>query len=245
MPYNFPHPVRAVVFDVYGTLLEIGPAPADALSRWHACWRNAFGDLPVPDLDEISARCRELVKQSHAASACQGIEFPEVDWPAILSGAIPELNRLSADARDEWVFVHQQCQRSLRGEAEAVPWINDLHRRGILLGIASNAQAYTRRELNVALPDLRMDLFHPQLSLWSYECGFSKPNPLIFDRLTARMLELGVKAGEILMVGDRIDNDVLPAIRAGWQAWHLWPVEGRNAGPWSSLVRSVPLLGAN
>ncbi|WP_234003884.1 MULTISPECIES: HAD family hydrolase [unclassified Nocardiopsis] len=47
--------------------------------------------------------------------------------------------------------------------------------------------------------------------------GTQKPEPEFFDRVLelADRVRPGVTAGEILYVGDRVDNDVLPARRAG------------------------------
>jgi FMN phosphatase YigB (HAD superfamily) len=243
MPHKFTHPIRAVIFDIYGTLMEFGPPPADAEDQWRVCWAEFFPGASAPDLCELSARCGQLIRKSHAESAAQGVECPEVNWQEILCGVLPELSGLDVAARDTVIFRHQQCLRSLRGAAEALPWIRGLKREGILLGIASNAQAYTLTELAAVLPALRMDAFHPDLCLWSYRCGFSKPNPRIFSTLTERLAVMGVHPTEILMVGDRLDNDVTPALRAGWQAWHLSANEGGCSGPWRALIASVPISG--
>src|ERR1051325_2066946 len=38
--------VGAVICDIYGTLLEVGPAPADADKRWARLWRQWLGAAP-------------------------------------------------------------------------------------------------------------------------------------------------------------------------------------------------------
>lgn len=54
----------------------------------------------------------------------------------------------------------------------------------------------------------------------SDDWGVSKPDPEFFDRVLslAEAARPGVAPGEILYVGDRVDNDVLPAQRAGMRA---------------------------
>jgi putative hydrolase of the HAD superfamily len=115
--------------------------------------------------------------------------------------------------------------------ATALRWLKD---RPSLLGIASNAQAYTLRELSEALAThaLGMDLFESHLCFWSFQHGFSKPDPHVFQILTARLAARGIGSAEILMVGDRFDNDIEPARNHGWPTWHL----GRLAdGDWAGL----------
>ncbi|HEV8105049.1 MAG TPA: HAD family hydrolase [Gaiellaceae bacterium] len=56
--------------------------------------------------------------------------------------------------------------------------------------------------------------------------GVSKPDPGFFTRLIE---EAGVPADKIAYVGDRVDNDILPALAAGLVAVHV------RRGPWGLL----------
>ena len=98
-----------------------------------------------------------------------------------------------------------------------------LVKMGTLMGIASNAQAYTLRELSreLAVAGLDMGIFDPHLCFWSFEHGFSKPDPHVFRNLSARLQTRGINPENILMVGDRLDNDIEPALAQGWSGWHL------------------------
>ena len=62
-----------------------------------------------------------------------------------------------------------------------------------------------------------MDLFERDLCVLSFEHGFSKPDPHVFRILTARLLAGGIRPGETLMVGDRLDNDILPEAAQEWE----------------------------
>jgi FMN phosphatase YigB (HAD superfamily) len=53
-----------------------------------------------------------------------------------------------------------------------------------------------------------------------------KPDAVFFERLVDLV---GVAAGEVAYVGDRVDNDVVPSARAGLVAVHL------RRGPWGRL----------
>ena len=61
--------------------------------------------------------------------------------------------------------------------------------------------------------------------------GIEKPAPEFFARLIETA---GLPAGEIAYVGDRVDNDVLPAKRAGMVAVFL------RRGPWGVIQATWP-----
>ncbi len=218
--------IRAVICDVYGTILELGAPPADADARWARLCPDALGIGRAPALGIVSARCREIVARDHAAAREGGVAFPEVSWPGVMERALPELCGLAGTDREDFVFDHIQLLRSTRLMRGAAEFLAAARARGIVLGIASNAQAYTLRELDAA--GIGIADFERELSVWSFENGFSKPDPRVFEMLGARLARRGIRAPEILMIGDRRDNDIEPAEALGWRTWLLagendWP----------------------
>jgi FMN phosphatase YigB (HAD superfamily) len=61
--------------------------------------------------------------------------------------------------------------------------------------------------------------------------GVSKPDPAFFERIVQVS---GLPASSIAYVGDRVDNDVVPAVRAGMAAVHV------RRGPWGVLQADWP-----
>jgi beta-phosphoglucomutase-like phosphatase (HAD superfamily) len=61
--------------------------------------------------------------------------------------------------------------------------------------------------------------------------GVEKPSPAFFARLAE---ETGVEPAKIAYVGDRVDNDVEPALAAGMTAVHI------RRGPWGYLHGPPP-----
>jgi len=61
--------------------------------------------------------------------------------------------------------------------------------------------------------------------------GLNKPNPEFFERIVR---ESGCRPDEIAYVGDRVDNDILPAAAAGFVAIHI------IRGPWGFIQRDWP-----
>ena len=67
--------------------------------------------------------------------------------------------------------------------------------------------------------------------LISADLGFEKPSPGFFEKVSERV---GVPAEDVLYVGDRVDNDVLPAKASGMQAVLI------RRGPWGYLQAEWP-----
>jgi HAD superfamily hydrolase (TIGR01662 family) len=65
----------------------------------------------------------------------------------------------------------------------------------------------------------------------SASLGVRKPDLAFFAKVVERM---GCPADEVAYVGDRVDNDVLPAVAAGLVAIHV------RRGPWGRLQRTPP-----
>lgn len=94
-----------------------------------------------------------------------------------------------------------------------------LREEGFLLGLAGNQPGYAE-ELLMAM-GLPVDIVAS-----SARWGVEKPAPEFFSRIA---LEAGMPAAAIAYVGDRLDNDVLPARAAGMTSIFL------RRGPWGHL----------
>jgi FMN phosphatase YigB (HAD superfamily) len=89
--------------------------------------------------------------------------------------------------------------------ADALPCLAALRARGLRLGAAGNMHARHEEFLRP----------HVDFVGSSERWGVEKPDSSFFAHLVD---EAGVPAGEILYVGDRVDNDVVPALAAGLHA---------------------------
>lgn len=104
---------------------------------------------------------------------------------------------------------------------DALPCLEGLRRRGLLVGAAGNTGPATEDMLRE----------HVDVVGSSARWGVEKPSPEFFARIVD---ETGLAAGEIAYVGDRVDNDVEPALAAGMTAVHL------RRGPWGYLHEPPP-----
>jgi HAD superfamily hydrolase (TIGR01549 family) len=104
---------------------------------------------------------------------------------------------------------------------DALPCLGDLRARGLRVGVVGN----TPREFEDVVRE------HVDFVGSSAGWGVEKPAAEFFQRIVA---EAGVAPEEIAYVGDRVDNDVVPALRAGMVAVHL------RRGPWGYLHEPPP-----
>ena len=99
---------------------------------------------------------------------------------------------------------------------DALPCLEGLRERGLRVGAVGN----TLTDAEELLRD------HVDLVGSSARWGVEKPAPAFFERIVS---ECGVPAHAIAYVGDRVDNDVEPALAAGLVAVHV------RRGPWGHL----------
>ena len=98
---------------------------------------------------------------------------------------------------------------------------------GLQVGVVGNqTEALEAWARDAALP---ADVISSSASL-----GVRKPDPVFFEKVVELM---GCPAGEVAYVGDRVDNDVLPAAAVGLVAVHV------RRGPWGRL-QPTPLEAA-
>jgi HAD superfamily hydrolase (TIGR01549 family) len=105
------------------------------------------------------------------------------------------------------------------------PALAQLRGDGLWLAIAGNQ--------TVRAGGILRDLFTGDVDLigTSDDWGASKPDPLFFERVAE---VTPAEPGEILYVGDRLDNDVLPALAAGMRTALI------RRGPWGWIQQHDP-----
>jgi FMN phosphatase YigB (HAD superfamily) len=107
---------------------------------------------------------------------------------------------------------------------DALPCLHALREQGYKIGLAGNQPAHAEQQLRAM--ELLVD-FVASSARW----GVEKPSPEFFGRVAALA---GVAPGAIAYVGDRVDNDVVPAAAAGMTSVFL------RRGPWGCLQAGLP-----
>ena len=226
--------VRALILDLYGTLLNTVPAKLDLHADWSRFWRDRLHRPPRLSPEQFATECDRAVAREHALAQARGIGWPEVYWPDVVCAVLPEAADWPEPELSDLRFFHPRWSLEvglMEGAAPTLALLADSH---VLLGLASNCQPYTLRELDSLFSSagLSRNMFQPGLCFFSFEHGFSKPNPHVFQMLSARLAARGVRPAETMMVGDRMDSDIEPARAVGWQTWHL---NGAAASNWAAF----------
>ncbi len=197
---------RALVFDVYGTLLSapsggVKPDPAADPALREILIRH--GHAPP---DSPSTALHAAVRRHHAAA---GVRHPEVDlrelWREVLS-LPPETDTTALVLEIETAWHPAQLMPG------ALETLHALSAGGIPLGLLSNAQCNTLPSLGAAAA-----LFAPDLTILSYQHGIAKPSPALFDLLAERLATRGIAPAGTLYIGNDPLHDIEPAAARGFR----------------------------
>lgn len=198
---------RAVIFDIYGTLLTSPPINADEVNpQMDGLMQDILEqhgydppDSPTQELRDLIARKRE--ESDH--------EFPEVEmreiWREILGAD------KMADLTDLVNSIESQC-RPAQPMPGAAAFIRRLAHSGVALGLLSNGQCNTLRSLG----GIR-DFFSPELIIISYQQGVAKPSPQLFQLMADRLAARGIPVGDALYIGNDPLKDIVPAAACGFK----------------------------
>ncbi len=122
---------------------------------------------------------------------------------------------------------------------DVVPCLKRLREAGVLVGIAGNQPVATERALRAL--GVPADIVASSAS-W----GVDKPDARFFERIVAETN--GIEPSRIAYVGDRLDNDVEPARRAGMVPVFLrrgpWAIIQSGSGRFASPVHAIDSLSA-
>lgn len=229
--------IRAVLFDIYGTLL-ISASGDIGLGGDRARALRLGEILDAAELDpnavteahsvtgthgaqhqlDLGAHLDEAIQAHHARARTNGIRYPEVDilriWETLLAGVgfQPTPQQLQR------IAVEYECRVN---SVWTMPGLADLlatlRQRGLVMGIVSNAQFYTPLILEALLGDTPEALgLAPALSAWSYALGEAKPSTGPYEvALNGLAREHGLRPDQVLYVGNDRRNDIWPASRLG------------------------------
>jgi putative hydrolase of the HAD superfamily len=212
---QLPRNPRAVLFDVYGTLLvripDAHPCPAIRdLALRRLIDRHRLDTGP----SELEGSLQAAIAGEHARMRARGVLYPEVRIEKIWGGLFPGRE---PGALREMIVEHELATHPSWPMPGCRSILAALKRRGTVLGIISNAQFYTPLFLQAFLRDSVEALgFSPSLCLYSCDFGIAKPERVLFDLASERLGTLGVAPQETLMIGNSTVDDVAPASKVGF-----------------------------
>jgi putative hydrolase of the HAD superfamily len=233
------YPLKAFVFDVYGTLLisDSGDIEESVISTGNLRKAMEFSNIRITSnsmfqegtLSEMLDEFVGEVKAFHDQHRTTERPFPEIDiqhiWETILmrNNAKGRIQLNGSYCIKCMTFIFEILSNPLFPMPGMKEVIKELSARKIPLGIVSNAQFYTPVVLNYFLSDRlaeedRVDYFDPDLTIFSYQYKRSKPDLFLFRALaSAFKKKYGLHPGEILIIGNDMQKDVYAGHRTGFR----------------------------
>lgn len=228
--------IKAVVFDVYGTLVSSGAGDisfVDESDRQEELDRlmRSNGKPWTVNTEYQEWHCEYLaaIQDSHQASKLLGVAFPEVDilniWRALLYNWT-EKGWIILDSGmdwDKWIpkiaVEFETTINPISSAPEAFNVLASLRKAGLKLGIVSNAQFYTPIMLEAISSMTMQELgFEKALSVWSFQEGQAKPEKGLYKKLKQQAGKaFQLEPSQILYIGNDVKKDYLPALSMGFK----------------------------
>lgn len=225
--------IRAVFFDVYGTMLISGTGDIGISEEKNNFFpisailsENSFQLISAAEnIDErFSILINELIKKQHKDMKSKGSDYPEVDiveiWTEILTKMIKEsyISGIIDEEKIKLAAVTYECMINPVWPMENLDkLITFLYSQNIKLGIISNAQFYTPKILKELINfQIDKEFFDPDLLFYSYKEKLAKPSKEFFLKAVRKVKELyNIDSYEILYIGNDMLNDVYTASQCG------------------------------
>ena len=227
--------IKALLFDIYGTLLisgsgdisisSGGTAEADIkfiLEKSGFILNQQKNDLLITE-GLVKKSINRHIKETHRELINNGICCPEVEIREIWEKVIADLkkNRIIKDTREtadtEKAALMYELSVNPVWPMPGFPEITDrLENSGFILGIVSNAQFYTKIIIEELTGRSLDNLgFREDFCEWSYRIKKAKPSPEIFKKPLENLEKKGIKPENILYIGNDMLNDVSTAASCG------------------------------
>ncbi len=205
--------IKAIIFDLGETLLSFGRvSEKKVFSKSAGASYQYLRSLKIPVGSYRMYFLRNMVslKVRYWISNLTGRDFDAISL-------LQKVNKSIKLDKQQWeeLFWHwyEPLTSIAKVEEDLFMTLSKLKAAGIKLGILSNT-FINHSSIERHLRDLKiLDFF--TVRLYSYQFGFRKPDIRIFKTAAEK---IGERPENILFVGDLIENDIKPAIKAGMRA---------------------------
>ena len=180
--------------------LDVGETLIDETRTW-SLWADVLG---IPRLTFMAAFGAVIARGGEHSGVFSVFGIAEADW----RGMLPAVEERYGGFQEQDLYP------------DALPSIAALVAAGFRVAVLANQPASRTNQLRA----LGID---PEVMAMSDELGVAKPAPAFFTRALELMGD--PDPSQVAYVGDRVDNDVLPAMAAGMRA--VWI----RRGPWGAI----------
>lgn len=229
-------PAKAVIFDIYGTLLISSSGDIDqaAFSEDYmekALYAGGFNTDYYKSgvfsflLNQLAVKTASNQKELKL----KGHPFPDIDifkvWDEMLVAAEHEglLHRSGNESLAETILVFEVLSNKVFPMPGMKETLQKLKEKNIPLGIVSNAQFYTPILMNYFLNGKidvtqKIEYFEPDLTVFSFNELKAKPDVALFEKFIPSLKgKYGILPQETVFIGNDMLKDVYTAKQAGLQ----------------------------
>jgi FMN phosphatase YigB (HAD superfamily) len=236
--------VRAVLWDVYGTLLRISDGrytlfpkqderlqiALDKTIREFNMWNHMYRQ-PGPPWQSMISQYRNYAERLGMQAPLRRGDITDIDiielWQQIVERLFdkdyvidePQFGSLPQFCEKVAWFFHCSLQ-GIEAREHAVRALADLSGAGMIQGLLSDGPSFTLihtlRALSRqgTLPPL-FELFRPETMVFSSSLGIRKPSPTLFESALSGLQRRGISPNETLHISCRLETDLMPARAAG------------------------------
>jgi len=228
--------IKAVIFDIYGTMLISSSGDVDQAEITEENLKQALDASGIKILDKNPTTLDYILNDfactinvCHDAGRMNSLPYPEIDilsiWRIVLIHA--KRKGLIAIEKDVDISLMTCVFEFLSNKVSIMPglieMISVLKEKRIPLGIVSNAQFYTPVLLNyylygkISLKE-RIKGFDKELTVFSYKFGKGKPDQALYNELVPTLKwKYGIIPSEVLFVGNDMLKDIYASSQTGFK----------------------------
>ena len=235
--------IRAIAWNIYGTLLAIPTGgllfehpqkfvmdiALDKTVQEFKMWGSMYRKPGQPSA-YLAEQYRRLLEEQKMAPS-PGEKYPEIISERIWEGIVKQLlqkeyqfdtsffGSLNEYSRKIAYFFHASLQGTAC-YAGLLAALDHVRARGLCQGLLADAQCFTTVQLQrglarqAAKADVDMP-FDAALRSLSCELGGRKPSERLFKHFLGAAAQRGLAPAQVLHIGSRIEQDLLPAKKLG------------------------------
>ncbi len=234
--YSVDRSIKAVIFDIYGTLLVSSSGDVDKAEMNIHNLETALGASNIDVVGEGNNALEHILHDfeytiniCHREAKKNNVPFPEIDilsiWEIVLLHARRKrLVHFNGDANImRMTVVFEFLSNKVFPMPDMKNTIHKIEQNSLPLGIVSNAQFYTPVLMNYFL-NSKVSLeeqicnFDPNLTIFSYKLGRGKPDTMLFEELIPTLdQKYGLKPANVLFVGNDMLKDIYASSKVGFK----------------------------
>ena len=225
--------VRAVVFDIYGTLISSGVGDISLSSKsnsndalLHTLSNQGIKVISTSDSTRLYNLLILSIKYFQRKRSEEGVCYPEVEirqvWKYFLEKLVTKklINPPPADLDIEGLIIEYECRvNPTQPMPGLVDTLNELHQRGLKISIISNAQFYTPLLFDALIGKSLSELnICTDCAIWSYILKEGKPSQRLYELSANHLFKIyQIDPKQVLYVGNDMRNDIWPAQSVGFK----------------------------